>query len=111
MKRSRTRNTNYRSILRIGFILFLAYSVVGTLTYFQIDRLSFKLFAFSSLVLELLAIYGLVRRKRWGFLITGAYGLFDAIIGSTLSDGFSGIVVILIDFVLALLALREYRNR
>jgi len=91
--------------------LFLAYSVVGTLTYFQIDRLSFKLFAFSSLVLELLAIYGLVRGKRWGFLITGAYGLFDAIIGYTLSDGFSGIVVILIDFALAFLALREYRNK
>ena len=111
MKRNRTRNTKYRSILRIGFILFLAYSVVGTLTFFQIDRLSFKLFAFSSLVLELFAIYGLARGKRWGFLVTGAYALFDAIIGSTLSDGFSGIVVILIDFALALLALREYRNR
>lgn len=88
--------------MRIGFILFLAYSVVGALTYFQIDRLSFKLFVFSSLVLELLAIYGLVRGKRWEFLVTGVYGLFDAIIGSTLSDGVSGIVVILIDFALAL---------
>ncbi len=110
MKRSRTPKTKFYPILRIGFILFLAYSVIGTLTFFQIDQLSFKLFALSSLVLEVVAIYGLVRGKRWGFLVTGVYGLFDAIIGSTLSDGFSGIIVILIDFALALIALREYRN-
>ena len=110
MKRSRTPKTKFYQILRIGFIVFLAYSFIGTLTYFQIDQLSFKLFALSSLVLEVVAIYGLVRGKRWGFLITGVYGLFDAIIGSTLSSGFSGVIVILIDFALALLALREYRN-
>ena len=108
--KSGTRKTKFYPILRIGLILFLAYSFIGTLTYFQIDQLSFILFALSSLVLEIVAIYGLVRGKRWGFLITGVYGLFDAIIGSTLIAGVSGIIVILIDFALALIALREYRN-